>query len=47
MRIVFITPEFVTNEYFSGGLANYVHRVSRVLVEMERGLYVNGHFFYG
>jgi hypothetical protein len=24
MRIAFITPEFVTEEYFSGGLANYV-----------------------
>ena len=34
MRIAFITPEFVTNEYFSGGLANYVHRVTRALAEM-------------
>ena len=40
MRIAFITPEFVTNEYFSGGLANYVHRVSRVLVEMGHEVHV-------
>lgn len=29
MTICFITPEFVTNNYFSGGLANYVYRVSK------------------
>jgi glycosyltransferase involved in cell wall biosynthesis len=39
-RIAFITPEFVTNEYFSGGLANYVHRVSRVLAEMGHEVHV-------
>ncbi len=32
MRIAFITPEFVTNEYFSCGLANDVHRVSITLM---------------
>ncbi len=32
MRIGFVTPEFVTERYFSGGLANYVYRMARVLV---------------
>ncbi len=36
MRIGFLTPEFVTERYFSGGLANYVYRISRALVS-------NGH----
>lgn len=40
MRIAFITPEFVTNAYFSGRLANYVHRVSRVLAEMGHDVHV-------
>lgn len=31
MRLAFITPEFVTEPYFSGGLANYVHRVTQAL----------------
>lgn len=34
MRIVFVTPEFVTEEYFSGGLANYLHRLSTALTEL-------------
>jgi glycosyltransferase involved in cell wall biosynthesis len=32
MRIGFLTPEFVTERYFSGGMANYVYRISRALV---------------
>ena len=39
MRIAFVTPEFVTEEYFSGGLANYVHRLSSALA--ERGHHVH------
>lgn len=31
MRIGFITPEYVTENYFSGGLANYVYRVAKAL----------------
>jgi glycosyltransferase involved in cell wall biosynthesis len=31
LRIAFVTPEFVTESYFSGGLANYVYRVSKAL----------------
>ena len=34
LRIAFITPEFVTEPYFSGGLANYVHRVTKALAEL-------------
>jgi glycosyltransferase involved in cell wall biosynthesis len=34
MRIAFVTPEYVTETDFSGGgLANYLHRVARGLVE--------------
>ncbi len=32
MHIGFVTPEYVTENYFSGGLANYVHRVAKALV---------------
>jgi glycosyltransferase involved in cell wall biosynthesis len=31
LNIVLITPEFVTEQYFSGGLANYINRVSKSL----------------
>ena len=31
LNIVFVTPEYVTEKYYSGGLANYVHRVSKAL----------------
>jgi glycosyltransferase involved in cell wall biosynthesis len=34
LRIAFVTPEFVTESYFSGGLANYVYRVSRALISL-------------
>ncbi|MEC4816344.1 MAG: glycosyltransferase family 4 protein [Scytonema sp. PMC 1069.18] len=34
MRIGFVTPEYVTESYFSGGLANYVHRVAKALVSL-------------
>ena len=40
MRIAFITPEFVTETYFSGGLANYVHRVSIALAEMGHEVHI-------
>lgn len=32
MRIGFITPEFVTESNFSGGLANYIHRSAKSLI---------------
>ena len=40
MRIAFITPEFVTEPYFSGGLANYIYRVTRALASMGHDVHV-------
>jgi glycosyltransferase involved in cell wall biosynthesis len=40
MRIGFVTPEFVTERYFSGGLANYVYRISRALVSRGHEVHV-------
>lgn len=40
MRIAFITPEFVTEEYFSGGLANYVHRITKYLASLGHEVHV-------
>lgn len=40
MRIAFLTPEFVTEPYFSGGLANYVHRLSRALAAAGHDVHV-------
>lgn len=34
MRIAFVTPEYVTESNFDGGLANYLHRVSLALVQL-------------
>ena len=34
MHIGFITPEFITDEIFSGGLANYLYRVSKALIAL-------------
>ncbi len=40
LRIAFTTPEYVTEEYFDGGLANYVHRVARALADMGHDIHV-------
>jgi len=40
VRIAFVTPEFVTENYYSGGLANYVHRVSRALYRLGHEVHV-------
>ena len=40
LRIAFTTPEFVTESYFSGGLANYVHRVAKALVSLGHEVHV-------
>ena len=40
LRIAFVTPEYVTEDYFSGGLANYVYRVSKALVWMGHVVHV-------
>lgn len=40
MRIVFVTPEFVSEPYFSGGLANYIHRASIALSRMGNEVHI-------
>ena len=40
MRIVFISPEFVTEPYFSGGLANYLNRVTQALVHLGHKVHI-------
>jgi len=40
MRIAFVTPEFVTENYFSGGLANYVQRISIALAALGHDVHV-------
>ena len=34
LRIAFVTPEYVTEENFNGGLANYLRRVSLALLDL-------------
>jgi glycosyltransferase involved in cell wall biosynthesis len=40
LRIAFTTPEYVTEEYFDGGLANYIHRVAKALAGMGHDIHV-------
>jgi glycosyltransferase involved in cell wall biosynthesis len=40
MRIAFVTPEYITEQYFSGGLANYLHRVSKALVSLGHEVHI-------
>ena len=40
LRIAFATPEYVTEDYFDGGLANYLHRISRLLAERGHDVHV-------
>lgn len=40
LRIAFATPEFVTENHFDGGLANYINRVSRILAERGHDVHV-------
>ena len=40
LRIAFATPEFVTEKYFDGGLANYVNRVSKTLADLGHDVHV-------
>lgn len=40
LRIAFATPEYLTEEYFDGGLANYTHRVARALAEQGHDVHV-------
>ena len=40
MRIAYLTPEFVTEPYFSGGLANYVNRLGLALARDGHDIHV-------
>jgi glycosyltransferase involved in cell wall biosynthesis len=40
LRIAFATPEYVTEKYFYGGLANYLHRVAKALAGMGHDTHV-------
>lgn len=40
LRIAFATPEYVTEDYYDGGLANYVHRVATALAGMGHDIHV-------
>ena len=40
LRIAFVTPEFVSERYFSGGLANYVYRVALALIDRGHEVHV-------
>jgi len=40
LRIAFATPEYVTEEYFDGGLANHIHRVAKALASMGHDIHV-------
>lgn len=40
LRIAFATPEYVTEKYFDGGLANYLHRVAAALARMGHDIHV-------
>ena len=40
MRIAFLTPEFVTEPYFSGGLANYIYRLCTALLQRGHEVHV-------
>ena len=40
LRIAFATPEFVTEQHFDGGLANYLHRVSSMLADAGHDVHV-------
>ena len=40
LRIAFATPEYVTENHFDGGLANYLHRVSKTLAELGHDVHI-------
>ena len=39
-RLVFLTPEFVTEPYFSGGVANYINRLSFLFAQAGHDVHV-------
>ena len=40
LRIAFATPEFVTEDHFDGGLANYLNRISKLLANLGHDVHV-------
>ena len=40
LRIAFATPEYVTENYFDGGLANHIHRVAKALAAAGHDIHV-------
>ena len=40
MHLGFVTPEYVTESYYSGGLANYAHRVAKALVSLGHKVHI-------
>ncbi|BAZ29613.1 putative glycosyltransferase [Cylindrospermum sp. NIES-4074] len=40
MRIGFVTTEYITEKNFSGGLANYLHRVAKALVSLGNEVHI-------
>lgn len=40
MRIAFATPEFVTENHFDGGLANYLNRLSKKLADLGHDVHI-------
>ena len=40
LRIAFATPEYVTESHFDGGLANYINRASKILVNLGHDVHV-------
>lgn len=40
LRIAFATPEYVTEDHFDGGLANYINRISKLLVDLGHDVHV-------
>src|SRR6476659_1748836 len=40
LKIAFATPEYVTEEHFDGGLANYLGRVTKALSSLGHNVHV-------
>lgn len=40
LRVAFATPEYVTEHHFDGGLANYVHRITKLLASLGHDVHV-------
>lgn len=40
MVIGFLTPEYITEDYYSGGLANYLHRTAKLLSGMGHDIHI-------